>query len=101
MRAVGVRELRQNLSGHLREAQGGETLLITDRGTVIAKITSANTAEQPQSAEEARVAKAVAEGFFMPPATTKADGELWADLSPLGLPEGTVRRLLDEQRGDR
>lgn len=102
MKALGVRELRQNLSGHLRDAQAGETLLVTDRGKVIAKITSANAVEPAQSPEEARWAKAIAEGFLALPTTGKVDGEtLWKDATPLGLPEGTAHRLLDEQRGDR
>ena len=36
MKAIGVRELRQNASTYLREVEAGETIEITDRGRPIA-----------------------------------------------------------------
>lgn len=36
MRAIGVRELRQQASRYLREVQGGETIQVTDRGRPVA-----------------------------------------------------------------
>ncbi len=38
MRSVGIRELRQNASQYLREAERGETIEITDRGRAIARL---------------------------------------------------------------
>lgn len=38
MRSIGVRELRQNASRYLRDAQRGETIEITDRGRPIARL---------------------------------------------------------------
>ena len=38
MKTIGVRELRQNASRYLRDAEGGETVEVTDRGRPIALI---------------------------------------------------------------
>jgi antitoxin (DNA-binding transcriptional repressor) of toxin-antitoxin stability system len=37
MKTVGVRELKNRLSEYLREVRRGETVLVTDRGEVIAE----------------------------------------------------------------
>jgi prevent-host-death family protein len=36
MRAIGIRELRQQASKHLRDVERGETIEVTDRGRPIA-----------------------------------------------------------------
>jgi prevent-host-death family protein len=36
---VGVRELRQNLSVYLRRVKAGETLEVTERGELVARLT--------------------------------------------------------------
>jgi prevent-host-death family protein len=36
MKTVGVRELKNRLSEYLREVRAGETVLVSDRGEVIA-----------------------------------------------------------------
>lgn len=41
MRRIGVRELRQNASEHLRWVQRGETIEITERGRLIALLVPA------------------------------------------------------------
>ena len=38
MKAVGIRELKNRLSEHLREVRRGETILVTDRGEVVAEL---------------------------------------------------------------
>ena len=38
MRTVGIRELKNRLSEYLRMVRGGEDILITDRGEVIAEL---------------------------------------------------------------
>ncbi len=43
MSQIGVRALKAQLSEHLRRAQAGERILVTDRGTVIATIGPAET----------------------------------------------------------
>ena len=38
MKTVDIRELKDHLSEYLREVRGGESVLVTDRGEVIAEI---------------------------------------------------------------
>ncbi len=40
MKTVGVRELKDRLSEYLRQVRSGEAVLVTDRGEVVAEITS-------------------------------------------------------------
>lgn len=39
MKTVGVRELKNRLSEYLRQVRSGETVLVTDRGEVVAELT--------------------------------------------------------------
>jgi antitoxin (DNA-binding transcriptional repressor) of toxin-antitoxin stability system len=38
MQAVGVREFKDRLSAYIRKARGGQSVLITDRGEVVAEL---------------------------------------------------------------
>ncbi|MCA1792075.1 MAG: type II toxin-antitoxin system prevent-host-death family antitoxin, partial [Thioalkalivibrio sp.] len=38
MRAVGIRELKNRLSEFIRLVEAGESVLVTDRGTVVAEL---------------------------------------------------------------
>ena len=38
MKAVGLRELKNRLSEYIRDVRAGETVLVTDRGEVVAEI---------------------------------------------------------------
>jgi len=54
---VGVRELKQHLSQYLKRVQGGETLVVTDRGEPIARIVPTPPPTLPPS-----VLRAIEEG---------------------------------------
>lgn len=43
MERVGIREMRQNLSRYARRARGGESFVITDRGSEVAQLVPAAT----------------------------------------------------------
>jgi prevent-host-death family protein len=93
MRLVGLRNLKNHLSEYVRLAATGETVLVTDRGRVVAELVPprGDRAEPPQ---DALVAEAVRKGWLTP-----------AVGSPAGpLPRRPVARLevlLDELAGDR
>ena len=38
MKTVGIRELKNRLSAYVRAARSGETILVTDRGEVVAEL---------------------------------------------------------------
>jgi len=44
MKAVGIRELKNRLSEYLRLVQGGEEVLVTDRGEVVAELRQSSKA---------------------------------------------------------
>lgn len=52
---IGVRELKSHLSEYLRRVRRGQTIVITDHGTVVGRIIPAEQplAERPHSLQEA------------------------------------------------
>jgi prevent-host-death family protein len=87
--AVGVRELRQNLSVYLRRVKQGEALDVTENGRIVARLI-------PARRDESVVERLMTEGKITP-ATASLD-----DLIP---PKGPITaggtRALREQRRDR
>ncbi|MEX0985680.1 MAG: type II toxin-antitoxin system prevent-host-death family antitoxin [Actinomycetota bacterium] len=76
---VGVRELRQNLSVYLRRVKEGVTLVVTEHGRPVARLT-------PPISDTSTLERLIAEGRATP-ATTRIE-----DLPPLSGPitdEGT------------
>jgi prevent-host-death family protein len=57
---VGVRDLRQNLSVYLRRVERGETLDVTERGRLVARLTPAPVERMPA------LDRLVAEGRAVP-----------------------------------
>ncbi len=47
MNAVGVRELRQNLSRYLARVKEGESFVVTERGREVARLTPSGPADSP------------------------------------------------------
>lgn len=43
MERVGIRDMRQNLSRYTQRARGGESFVITDRGSEVARLVPATT----------------------------------------------------------
>ena len=60
MRKVGIKALKNDLSKYIRAAAAGETVLVTDRGHVVAEIVAPQAASEhaltsnPQLAEDVR-----------------------------------------------
>ncbi len=95
-RRIGVRYLKAHLSRILKEVQAGESVLVTDRGRVVAELrrpTPVTGAEGPAAEALRQMAKAghlrLAEPVVDP-----------YPRSPLSLPEGTSTSLLDEERAE-
>jgi len=47
MERVGIREMRQNLSRYAQRARNGESFLLTDRGTEVARLVPAPAGASP------------------------------------------------------
>ena len=51
MSQVGVRELKNRLSRYLKQVQGGEEIVVTERGRSVARIVPINTSSLKRSLE--------------------------------------------------
>ena len=60
MRTVGLKTLKNNLSEYVRAAAAGETIVITDRGRVVAEI------NPPKPKQESIIARGIREGWITP-----------------------------------
>jgi antitoxin (DNA-binding transcriptional repressor) of toxin-antitoxin stability system len=97
MITVGVRQLKAHLSRFLRDVQGGETVLITDRGRVVAELRRAEPPPSAMSETERALARLAASGELR-----LAERPLFSyPVSPISLPNGTAQELLDATRGER
>ncbi len=98
MRAVGVRDLKANLSRYLREVERGEVVLVTDRGRVVAELRAAAETARPESAVERGLRQL---GARTPRLVREPHDPAAYAVSPLHAEEGTARALLDAERGER
>ena len=97
MTTVGVRLLKAKLSEYLRRVRSGEVVLVTDRGRVVAELRAPGSGRAlPPSLLGLR--DLVDRGLVSEGAPH--DGSPY-ERSGISLPAGSVRRLLDEERGER
>jgi antitoxin (DNA-binding transcriptional repressor) of toxin-antitoxin stability system len=100
MRAVGIRELKNRLSHYVRLAEAGESVLVTDRGAVVAELRPPGSpgARPELDPVAARLAELARRGRAVIGA--RNDPELCRPRAS-ALPEGAVATLLGAERGDR
>ena len=99
MRAAGVREIKNKLSEFLRLVAEGETVLVTDRGRVVAQLAPPPVLSTPALSEDEALRRLAASGKVRLPAKrVPSPGE-----GPVpGVPDGIdVAALLDELRSGR
>lgn len=89
MRTIGIRELRQQASRHLRAVQAGETIQVTDRGKPVAMIV-------PMKPQDDVLARLEAEGRL-----TRGRGDLLR-IKPLKPKKGVppLSEILERMRAD-
>lgn len=66
MKAIGLKVLKNKLSEFVRAASQGETILVTDRGEVVAELTPPRSS-RALFAGDALLAEAVRKGWLTPP----------------------------------
>jgi antitoxin (DNA-binding transcriptional repressor) of toxin-antitoxin stability system len=96
MRAVGLKVLKNKLSEYVRLAQGGETILVTDRDRVVAELVPPREGRAPAVAD-AMLAELIRKGWVTPAARP-------VTAPPPSAPMMTFEELmreLDEDRADR
>lgn len=94
MRSVGIKVLNNRLSEYVRLAASGETVLITDRDRVVAKIGPPRETRSPVLAD-AMLAEAVRNGWLRPPVSSRAS------MPPRPEPVAPLHELLAELQADR
>jgi antitoxin (DNA-binding transcriptional repressor) of toxin-antitoxin stability system len=99
MRTAGVRELKAKLSEYLRDVARGETILVTDRGRVVAELRAPSASAQDLDHDARRAHELMAKGLLLRPALTN-DRTALLKLRGRGFPPGTAKRLIDEDRGE-
>jgi prevent-host-death family protein len=95
MLSIGIRELKDNLSRYIARAAAGERVLITNHGRPVAELGPPASAVKCGS----RFAELVASGVIRP---AFEEGDPLAGLAKLKLklPRGTVKALIDADRGE-
>ena len=90
MRTVGLKTLKNNLSEYVRAAAAGETIMITDRGRVVAEI------GPPSRGAESVIERGAREGWITP-----AKNRGGPPPSPKPIPGLTFEQLMADLDGDR
>lgn len=100
MQAVGIRELKNKLSHYVRLVEAGESVLVTDRGTVVAELCPPGKTTQPPKEADLPpgLAELVRKGLAKP--GLPHDPGIYV-AQPKIVPDGTAAELLDWVRGDR
>jgi len=96
MRAVGLKVLKNKLSEYVRLAQGGETILVTDRDRVVAELVPPREGRSPAVAD-AVLAELVRKGWVSPAARPLTGAPPRAPLIAFA----ELMRELDADRTDR
>lgn len=96
MRAVGLKVLKNKLSEYIRIAASGETVLVTDRGRVVAELTAPRPERSP-ILEDSLLAEAVRSGWIVPPLLVSKDPPPRQPVAPLS----TILAELERDREDR
>lgn len=97
MHSIGIKALKNKLSEYVRAAAAGETVLVTDRGHVVAELVSPRV-RVDASPTERRLGELMRQGLLAP-----AKSSLGAPLPPRK-PVAKIAELLDEldlSRADR
>ncbi len=96
MRAVGVKVLKNRLSEFVRLAAAGETILVTDRETVVAELVPPRQG-RPTILADAVLADAVRQGWLTAPVVSPATPPPRSPIAPLA----DLLRELDQDREGR
>jgi len=96
IKSVGIRDLKNNLSARLREVRRGVRVLVSDRDAVVAELHEPTATYATGEFSDPVLAGWIREGALVPPARPKEPPLE----SPVRLPEGSARNLLDQDRGE-
>lgn len=95
MKVAGIRELKARLSAYIRAVESGETVLVTDRGRVVAQMTSPGAMIAADGVAELRCRKLIARGSVRPAINPR--DKSWVKARRL-MNRDDVKALLDAER---
>jgi antitoxin (DNA-binding transcriptional repressor) of toxin-antitoxin stability system len=95
MRAVGLKVLKNKLSEYVRLAASGETVLVTDRDEVVAKLVPPRSGRSALLAD-ARLAEAVQRGWLTPAVLPPGEAPPRAPIAPFGT---LIEELAQDREG--
>lgn len=98
MRTVGIRELKNSLSEYIRRIRAGETVLVTDRGEIVAELSAPGTSKADPAVPPGLAALA---RRGLATVGSGPDPSLYRPLPRKRRGAVTSARLLDEERGSR
>ena len=93
-RAVGVKDLKNNLSAHLQEVRRGARILVTDRHVVVAEL------REPGADADAPPASVLDEWAAAGLVTLPSGPRAPLPRSPIRLADGSARTILDDLRSE-
>ncbi|HYW33113.1 MAG TPA: type II toxin-antitoxin system prevent-host-death family antitoxin [Gemmatimonas sp.] len=97
MKTIGVRELKAQLSRVLREVRAGETVLVTDRGQVVAELRAPDGGTFVESRTDRVFARLASAGAMR---LAESPHQPYR-ASPVRASDGVARTLLDAERDER
>ncbi len=100
METVGIRELKDHLSKYVRRVEAGNTVIVTDRGRVVAELVPPGQADRRRADIHPGLLEMERKGQIRL-ATRPNDPSLYRNLPRIDLGGRTVQELLDWQRGER
>jgi len=100
METVGIRALKNRLSKYVRQVEAGDTVIVTDRGRVVAELVPPGLADRRRPDIHPGLLEMERKGQIRL-ATRPNDPSLYRDLPPIDLGGRTVQDLIDWQRGER
>lgn len=98
MKTVGVRELKNRLSEYIRQARSGESVLVTDRGQVVAELTPPGHGATDTSVPAGLIALARRHLLVI---GAPVDRDVYPALPRTRRRRRTSAQLLQDERGDR
>jgi len=98
MKTVGIRELKNRFSEYLRQVRSGESVLVTDRGEVVAELSPPGRGLTDASVPAGVLALA-RRGLLT--LGSPGDASLYAALPRGHRSQRSAAELLDEERGSR
>jgi len=99
MKTIGIRELKNRLSEYIRQVRSGESVLVTDRGEVVAELAPPGRGGAATDDVPAPLAALARRGLATLGAP--ADASLYPSLSRKRKRKRTAAQLLEEERGSR